>query len=120
MAEKEIKVVGMHCPSCVNAVELCLKDVDGIDDAKADLDSGITKITMSADVTSETLFDMVTELSAISEASLQNNQQITKETETLLQGSVENTQAVEDADNRMQDISRQLTELGKMNHRTAA
>ena len=32
MAEKEIKVVGMHCPSCVNAVELCLKDVDGIED----------------------------------------------------------------------------------------
>ena len=30
MTEKEIKVVGMHCPSCVNAVELCLKDVDGI------------------------------------------------------------------------------------------
>ena len=35
MVEKEIKVVGMHCPSCVNAVELSLKDVDGIDDAKA-------------------------------------------------------------------------------------
>ena len=30
MAEKEIKVVGMHCPSCVKAVELCLTDVDGI------------------------------------------------------------------------------------------
>ena len=38
MAEKEIKVVGMHCPSCVKAVELCLEDVDGIDSAKADLD----------------------------------------------------------------------------------
>ena len=50
MSEKEIKVVGMHCPSCVTAVELCLKDVDGIDDAKADLDTGITKITLSADV----------------------------------------------------------------------
>jgi len=50
MAEKEIKVVGMHCPSCVKAVELCLTDVDGIDEAKADLDSGITKITMSGDV----------------------------------------------------------------------
>ena len=49
MAEKEIKVVGMHCPSCVNAVELCLKDVDGIEDAKADLDSGITTITMSGE-----------------------------------------------------------------------
>ena len=50
MTEKEIKVIGMHCNSCVNAVELSLKDVDGIEDAKADLDSGITKITMSSDV----------------------------------------------------------------------
>lgn len=50
MVEKEIKVVGMHCPSCVAAVELCLKDVDGIDNAKADLDSGITTITISGDV----------------------------------------------------------------------
>ena len=61
MAEKEIKVVGMHCPSCVNAVELCLKDVDGIDDAKADLDSGITKITMSADVSDTDINEAVEE-----------------------------------------------------------
>ena len=73
----------------------------------------------SASKTSETLFEMVTELSAISDTSLQNNQQIVKEAETLLQGSVENTQAVESADGRMQDISMQLSELGKMNHRTA-
>ena len=50
MTEKEIKVIGMHCNSCVNAVELSLTDVDGIESAKADLDSGITKITMSSDV----------------------------------------------------------------------
>ena len=61
MAEIEIKVVGMHCPSCVNAVELCLKDVDGIDDAKADLDSGITKITMSADVSDADINEAVEE-----------------------------------------------------------
>ncbi len=61
MAEKEIKVVGMHCPSCVNAVELCLKDVDGIEDAKADLDSGITKITMSDDVSDADINDAVEE-----------------------------------------------------------
>jgi copper chaperone CopZ len=61
MAEKEIKVVGMHCPSCVNAVELCLKDVDGIDDAKADLDSGITKITMSNEVTDSDIAEAVEE-----------------------------------------------------------
>ncbi len=61
MAEKEIKVVGMHCPSCVNAVELCLKDVDGIDDAKADLDSGITTLTLSADVSDADINEAVEE-----------------------------------------------------------
>lgn len=61
MAEKEIKVVGMHCPSCVNAVELCLKDVDGIEDVKADLDSGITKITMSDDVSDADINEAVEE-----------------------------------------------------------
>ena len=61
MVEKEIKVVGMHCPSCVKAVELCLKDVDGIEDAKADLDSGITKITMSDDVNDADIAEAVEE-----------------------------------------------------------
>ena len=35
--EKTINVVGMHCPSCVAAVELSRKDLDGVEDAKADL-----------------------------------------------------------------------------------
>ena len=61
MAEKEIKVVGMHCPSCVAAVELSLKDIDGIDDAKADLDSGITTITMSSDVSDADITEAVEE-----------------------------------------------------------
>ncbi len=74
----------------------------------------------SASKTSEALFEMVTNLSAISDTSLHNNQQIAREAETLLKGSVENTQAVENADDWMQDISRQLIELGRMNHRTAA
>ena len=72
MSEKEIKVVGMHCPSCVTAVELCLKDVDGINDAKADLDTGITKITLSADVSDADINEAVEEakkldLSALAE-----------------------------------------------------
>ncbi len=61
MAEKEIKVVGMHCNSCVNAVELSLKDVDGIEDAKADLDSGITKLTLSSDVSDADIKDAIEE-----------------------------------------------------------
>lgn len=61
MTEKEIKVVGMHCPSCVKAVELSLTDVDGIEDAKADLDSGITTITMSEDVSDADINEAVEE-----------------------------------------------------------
>ena len=53
LEEKEIKVVGMHCPSCVNAVQLSLTDVDGVEDAKADLDSGITNITLDSDKVSD-------------------------------------------------------------------
>ncbi len=52
--EKEIEVVGMHCNSCVNAVQLSLTDVDGIEYAKANLDSGITKIKFDNDKVSYT------------------------------------------------------------------
>ena len=61
MSEKEIKVVGMHCPSCVKAVELSLQDVDGIEDAKADLDSGITTITMTSDVSDADINEAIEE-----------------------------------------------------------
>ena len=61
MTKKEIKVGGMHCNSCVNAVELSLKDIDGVDDAKADLDSGITKIITSSDVSDADIKEAVEE-----------------------------------------------------------
>jgi len=61
MAEKEIKVGGMHCNSCVIAVELSLKDIDGVDDAKADLDSGITKIITSSNVSDADIKEAVEE-----------------------------------------------------------
>lgn len=69
--------------------------------------------------TSETMFDMVTELSGITETSLQANQSIAQETERLLTGSTENTEAVENADRKIQDISEHLVDLSNMNHRTA-
>lgn len=69
--------------------------------------------------TSQTMVGMVTELSKITEASLQSNQSIAKETEHLLQGSTENTMAVENADGRIQDINVQLAGLSDMNHKTA-
>ncbi len=51
--EKKIKVVGMHCPSCVAAVELSLTDIDGVDEAKADLESGSVAITLDAEKVSD-------------------------------------------------------------------
>ena len=51
--EKEITVVGMHCPSCVAAVELSLKDVDGVNDAKANLETGVVEIELDSDVASD-------------------------------------------------------------------
>lgn len=69
--------------------------------------------------TSDVLYTTVGRLSEISEGSLKANQSIAKETEQLLAGSMENTEAVEYADERIQDISAQLSELSEMNHRTA-
>lgn len=69
--------------------------------------------------TSEQMFGMVSALSGITETSLQTNQSIAQEAEKLLVSSMENTKAVETADDKMQDISAQLSRLGDMNHRTA-
>lgn len=69
--------------------------------------------------TSKTLLNMVTELSGITDASLNANQKIAEESEHLLQGSTENLEAVENADHRIQDITLQLKNLSVMNHKTA-
>jgi len=69
--------------------------------------------------TSTILYSTVSQLSEISASSLKANQSIAKETEKLLAGSMENTGAVEYADQRIQDITAQLEELSEMNHRTA-
>lgn len=73
----------------------------------------------SASQTSNVLYSTVGQLSEISESSLKANQSIAEEAERLLTGSMENTGAVEYADQRIQDITTQLAELSEMNHRTA-
>jgi len=73
----------------------------------------------SASQTSNVLYSTVGQLSEISESSLKANQSIAEEAERLLTGSMENTGAVEYADERIRDITTQLAELSEMNHRTA-
>ena len=53
MAEKTLNVVGMHCPSCVMAVELSMKDLDGVEDAKASLDDNTVTVEYDADKVSD-------------------------------------------------------------------
>lgn len=73
----------------------------------------------NASHTSEIMFGMVSELSSITEVSLQTNQSIASEAERLLTGSTDNAVAVENADCKIQDITEQLVGLSNMNHRTA-
>ena len=73
----------------------------------------------SAAKTSETLNNMMGELSDITDSSLQANQKIAEESGRLLTGSMENTESVENADQKMQDISNQLVRLSEMNHRAS-
>ncbi|MDD4595034.1 MAG: heavy-metal-associated domain-containing protein [Methanobacteriaceae archaeon] len=49
MIKKDIKVDGMHCNSCVLAVQNSLEDVEGIMKVNADLDSGIVKLELDSD-----------------------------------------------------------------------
>ena len=53
MAEKTLNVVGMHCPSCVMAVELSMKDLDGVEDAKASLDDNTVTVEYDSEKVSD-------------------------------------------------------------------
>ncbi len=95
-----------------------LSNLMGAEEQKEILDR-MKQMTENAAQTSETMFDMVTQLADITDKSLHANQKIAEESEHLLVGSTENAEAVENADQRIQDITEQLAELSNMNHRTA-
>ena len=112
-----IAVAAIFTMLCSRTANL-LSNLLGAEEQKEMLDR-MKKMKDNAVQTSETLYDMVTELSGITEGSIQANQRIAKETENLLTGSTENTSAVENADRRIQDITEQLAGLSNMNHKTA-
>ena len=96
-----------------------LSSLLGAEEQKEMLDR-MKSMKENASSTSETLFNMVTELSDIADTSLQANQKIAEESGNLLQGSTENADAVENADSRIQEITEELSDLSKMNHKTAS
>ena len=92
-----------------------LSDLMGAEEQKEMLER-MNQMKDNASSTSESLFDMVNELSRITESFLSANQSISEETERLLKGSVENITAIENANERMERIAEQLAELSDMNH----
>jgi len=95
-----------------------LSNLMGAEEQKEMLDQ-MNRMKENAAETSETLFDMVNELAQITDSSLHANQSIAEESERLLQGSMENTDAIEGANTRMEKITEQLAGLSNMNHTTA-
>jgi copper chaperone CopZ len=53
LEKKELNVVGMHCPSCAIAVELSIKDLDGVKDSKADLNQNKVEVEFLAEKVSD-------------------------------------------------------------------
>lgn len=95
-----------------------LSNLMGAEEQKEMLDH-MNRMKENAADTSETLFGMVNELAQITDSSLHANQSIAEESERLLQGSMENTDAIEGANARMVQITEQLAGLSDMNHTTA-
>ncbi|MBR2409438.1 MAG: hypothetical protein IKB07_10865 [Lachnospiraceae bacterium] len=79
----------------------------------------MTEMKDNAAATSKSLFDTVSEMAEITKKSLDANQRIADESKTLLAGSTDNAEAVENAQQRILDISKELEELSDMNHNTA-
>ncbi len=77
------------------------------------------KMKENAMKTSAALYDMVTELSEITETSMQANELITQENDSLLLSVTENTAEAETTNQRMQEITENINNLSKLNHETA-
>ena len=43
----------MHCPSCAIAVELSMKDLDGVEEAKANLDTNTVEVEFDPEKVSD-------------------------------------------------------------------
>lgn len=95
-----------------------LSNLMGAEEQKEMLEH-MNRMKDNASQTSENLFGMVNELAQITESSLRANQSISEESERLLKGSLENTESIENANERMEKITEQLAGLSEMNHTTA-
>lgn len=112
-----IAVAAIFTMLCARTAAL-LSNLLGAEEQKAMLEQ-MKKMKENAVQSSENLYDMISELSAITESSFSANQRIAEESVNLLESSKENAAAVENAGRKMQDVTEQLTQLSSLNHKTA-
>ena len=62
MKEIILNVNGMSCSGCENRVQNVIKNIDGIQDAIADHNTGKVKITLNKDVSIDTLTDAIEDI----------------------------------------------------------
>ncbi len=98
---------------------LCTRTANMLKKQKEMLES-MQEIQISTGNTSVALLQMVSELSEITDTSLQTNQKIASEAECLLQGSDDNAREVDNAEARIRNITEQLSDLSTMNQTTAS
>ena len=58
--EKKIKVESMMCEKCVKRVKKALEAVDGVEEARVDLDSKLAIVTLAGDVEDAALVEAIT------------------------------------------------------------
>ena len=62
MKELVFNVKGMMCKGCENRVENALKNIDGIEDVKADHNLEQVKVTLSKDVNKEQIINKIEDI----------------------------------------------------------
>jgi copper chaperone CopZ len=45
----DLETSGMHCQSCAMLIEMSVKELDGVEDARVDLAGSVTHVTFDAD-----------------------------------------------------------------------
>lgn len=102
-----------------NRTASLLSNVMGAEQQK-DMLEQMQNMRDSASITSNSMVDMVSDLANITDTTLKANQQIADDAGHLLQSSMENNDAVSQADAGMQGITDLLEQLSSMNQKTAA
>ena len=62
MKETIIKVKGMVCNGCENRVQNALKNIEGVEDVKADHNNGIVTVTSKEEVTKNVMEEKIEDI----------------------------------------------------------